>query len=322
VISRFAGHLAKYLGDGLLVYFGYPVAHEDNAQGAVRVGLGIVEEMGRLNVRLERDRGLRLSVRIGIHTGLVVAGEMGAGGYLESLGIVGETPNIAARLQGIAEPNTVVISSATYRLVQGFFSCHNLGPHALKGVLTPVPVYQVLGESGMRSRLEVGVTTGLTSLVGREQEAELLLQHWRQVKNGTGQVVMLSGEAGIGKSRLVQELKEKVTEEAHTRLEYRCSPYYQNSAFYPVIDLWQRMLEFNREDSPEDKLAKLEKGLSQYRSPLEDTVPLFAALLSLPLPNHYPPPTLSPQKQKQKTLEAVVAWLREEAEKHPILSAY
>ena len=322
VISHFGGHLAKYLGDGLLVYFGYPLAHEDDAHRAARVGLGIIEEMGRLNVRLEQEREVRLSVRVGIHTGLVVAGEMGGGEYRESMGIVGETPNIASRLEGIAEPNTVVISSATYRLVKGFFACHNLGLRVLKGVSTPVQVYRIVGESGVQSRLEVAATIGLTSLVGREQELGLLLEHWEHVKDGMGQVVILNGEAGIGKSRLVQMLKERATGEAHARLEWRCSPYYQNSAFYPVIDLLQRVLEFSREDSPEDKLAKLERVLSQYHFALDDTVPLFASLLSLPLPNRYPPLTLTPHKQKQKTLEAVVAWLLEEVEKQPMLSVW
>ena len=321
VISRFDGHLAKYLGDGLLVYFGYPVAHEDDPQRAVRAGLGIVDAiraLPRLNPWLQHP----LQVRLGIHTGLVVAGEMGGGDTREPLAIVGETPNIAARLQEIAVPATVVLSTATYRLIQGYFACQDLGLHTFKGIATPVPVYQVLEESGAQSRFEVVAATGLTPLVGREQEVRVLLDRWEQVKEGEGQVVLLSGEAGIGKSRLVQELKEQVAREGGTRIEFRCSPYYQNTAFYSVIDHLQRLLQFGREDSPEEKLDKLEKVLQEYRLPVPEVVPLFAALLSLPHPEGYPPLTLSPAKQKQKTQEALIAWLLAVAERQPVLAAW
>jgi class 3 adenylate cyclase len=232
VIDGFEGYIAQYLGDGLLVYFGYPQAHEDDAQRAVRTGLGIVEAMGKLNVRLERNKGIRLAVRVGIHTGLVVVGEMGSRGRQEQLAL-GDTPNLAARLQALADPDTVVLSTATYRLIQGFFTCHELGAQTLKGVATLVQVYRVLGESGAQGRLEAAAPRGLTPLVGRESEVTLLLDRWAQVKDGQGQVVLLSGEAGIGKSRLVQVLKGHVTNEPHLRWECRCSPYHQNSAFYP-----------------------------------------------------------------------------------------
>jgi predicted ATPase/class 3 adenylate cyclase len=322
VIGRFDGHLAKYLGDGLLVYFGYPVAHEDDAQRAVRTGLDILAALPQLNARLqpilEAHSRAPLQVRIGIHTGLVVAGEMGAGDTREPLAIVGETPNIAARLQEIAKPNTVVLSAATQRLVQGLFTCQDLGLQALKGVSAPLEVYRVLGESGVRSRLEVAETSGLTPLVGREEEVGLLLQRWEQVKEGSGQVVLLSGEPGIGKSRLVQVLKERVAGEAQTWLECRCLPYYQNTALYPVIDLLQQVLGFQRDDTPEEKLRKLEVG-AQHAAPLQaDTIPLLATLLSLPHPDGYPPLTLTPQRQKQKTLEALLAWLLAEAERQPL----
>src|SRR5262249_31204275 len=211
-ITHFDGHLAKYLGDGLLVYFGYPVAHEESAQRAVRAGLKIVEAIHQLPLHNTRSQQ-PLQVRIGIHTGLVVAGEMGSGDYREALAIVGETPNLAARLQEVAEPDTVVISAATSRLIQGFFACRDRGFHTLKGLSTPVQVYRVLGESGARSRLEVAATAGLTALVGREQEVGLLLERWERAQEGAGQVVLLSGEAGIGKSRLVQMLKERQTAE-------------------------------------------------------------------------------------------------------------
>ena len=207
VIGRFEGHIAQYLGDGLLVYFGYPLAHEDDAQRAVRAGLAMVEAMRALATRLEQQHGVRLAIRIGIHTGPVVVGEMGAGSRREQLAL-GETPNVAARLQNLAAPNTVVISAALHQLVQGYFVCDDLGAPALKGVDTPFQVYRVVGESGAQSRLDVPSPRGLTPLMGREAEVILLLDHWTQVKDGIGQVVLLSGEAGIGKSRLVQVLKE------------------------------------------------------------------------------------------------------------------
>src|SRR3990172_4492965 len=318
LIDRYDGYIAQYLGDGLLVYFGYPLAHEDDAQRAVRGGLEIVGAISELSLPTLLQESLQ--VRVGIHTGLVVVGEMGGGKKREPMAIVGETPNIAARLQGIAEPNTVVISSATYRLVEGLFECHNLGLHTLKGISTPMEVYQVTRESGVRTRFEVTVSKGLTPLVGREQEVELLLKSWERVKEGEGQVVLLSGEAGIGKSRLVQVLKERLSGETHIRIESRCSPYYQNSALYPIIDHLQRLL-FRREDSYEEKLSKLERALvgAQHAVPLQETVPLFASLLSLPLSDRYPTLNLSPQRQKQKTLEALLTWLLKESEKQPVL---
>jgi class 3 adenylate cyclase len=281
VISRFEGHLAKYIGDGLLVYFGYPVAHEDDARRAVHTGLGIVEairESPVLNARLPQP----LQVRIGIHTGLVVAGEMGTEDQPEHLAIVGETPNLAARLQEKAAPNSVLISAATYRLIEGYFTCRDLGFADMKGLPVPVQVYQVVGESGVHSRLEVAATAGLTPLVGREEEIALLRRHWTRAKDGEGQVVLLSGEPGIGKSRLAQVLKERVSYEGATWIEFHCSPYYQNTALYPIIEHLQRMLQFDRTDAPQTKLAKLQSTLAQYHFPQADTVPLMAALFVAP----------------------------------------
>jgi len=223
VIQHFDGSIAQYLGDGLLVYFGYPQAHEDDAQRAVRTALGILDAMGTLNIRLEQDKSICLAVRLGIHTGLVVVGEMGGSGRQEQLAL-GETPNVAARIQGLAAPDTVAISEATCRLIQGYFACHDLGPHLLKGLAAPIQVYRVLDESGVQSRLEVASARGLTPLVGRELEVTLLLERWEQAKDGAGQVVLLSGEAGIGKSRLVQALKDQVAQELHTRVSTAVLP--------------------------------------------------------------------------------------------------
>ena len=319
VIAKYDGNVAQLLGDGLLVYFGYPVAHEDDAQRSVRTGLGIIEAIGALNTRLERDKGVKLAVRLGIHTGLVVVGEMGGSGRQEQLAL-GETPNIAARIQGLAEPNTVVISDVTYRLIQGFFDVETLGEHELRGVAQPMAVYRVLRESGAQSRLEVASTHGLTPLIGRESETALLLERWAQAKDGSGQVGLVSGEAGIGKSRLIQVLKDHVADEPHTRMECRSLPYFTNSALYPITEFLQRTLRFQTDDTPEEKLDKLEQNLRQYSLPLEETVPLFGNLLSLALPeDQYPPLNWTPQRQRQKTLEAIVAITLELAERQPVL---
>src|SRR5215470_8796647 len=270
VITRFEGHVAQLLGDGLLVYFGYPQAHEDDAQRAVRTGLGILTAMEDLYIRLQQDQGIQLGIRIGIHTGLVVVGEMGGGGRHEQLAL-GEVPNLAARLQGLASSNTLVISDATLRLVQGYFEYRDLGAQTLRGVAQPLHVYQVLGESGATSRLDVAQPRGLTPLVGREQEIGLLLERWEQAKSGRGQVVLLTGDAGIGKSRLVQMLKDHVVNEPHVRWECRSAEYAQNTALFPLVDLFQRLLRFDTQETPNAKFAKLEQALSQYRLPLEET---------------------------------------------------
>jgi len=319
VIQRYDGHIAQLLGDGLLIYFGYPQAHEDDAQRAVRTGLGILAAMEDLNTALKRNKGVQLAVRVSIHTGLVVVGEMGGEGRYESLAL-GEVPNVCSRIQGLAQPDTLLISADTYRLIQGYFECQDLGAQTLRGVAESLHVYRVLSESGARGRLDVAYARGLTPLVGRESEVTLLQERWDQVKVGHGQVVLLTGDAGIGKSRLVQMLKDHVADEPHVRWECRSAEYSQNTALFPLTDLFQRLLRFQAEDTSDEKLGKLEQALSQYRLPLEESVPLFAPLLSLPLPeNHYPPLNLSPQRQRQKTLETIVAILLELAEHQPVL---
>jgi TOMM system kinase/cyclase fusion protein len=321
VIERFDGYIARYMGDALLVYFGYPQAHEDDALRAVRAGLGLLAALPALNAQLHRTlsmlRDWPLQIRVGLHTGFVLLEEIGAGASREHMA-VGETPNLAARLQGIAEPDTVVLSPVTARLVEGYVVTENLGARALKGVALPVQVYRCLRETTAQDRLDVAVTKGLTPLVGREQEIGLLHERWERVKDGAGQVVMLRGEAGIGKSRLVHMLKEHIGREAHVRIEWRCSPYYQQSALYPVVEHLQRLFQWSRDDFPQEKLRKLEAAIKPYGFPLAEVVPLLASLLSLSLPDHYAPLAMTPQRQKQKTLEVLLTWLLKETEQQPV----
>jgi class 3 adenylate cyclase/predicted ATPase len=322
-VRRFGGHIAQYLGDGILVYFGYPAAHGDDAQRAVHAGLGIVAAMGPLNAGLEARYGLRLAVRIGVHTGPVVVGEMGAGGRHEQLAL-GETPNVAARLQGLAAPDTVVVSGTTARLAQRAFALEDLGAHSLKGVPEPVEVWGVRGlreeEDQDEASGEPPAPAGAPLLVGRDEEIGLLLRRWEQSQEGLGQVVLLSGEPGIGKSALVEVVRAHVRREGRPRFTVRCSQYHQSAALYPVIALLERRLRFQREDGPGTRLAKLEQGLPRGGLPLEEVVPLFAALLSVPVPEErYPTPGLTPQQRRQQTQDALVAWWLAEAERQPVL---
>ena len=325
VIRRFEGHIAQYLGDGLLVYFGYPQAHEDDAQRAVRAGLGMIDAMAQRNAHLTQERGARqavsLQVRVGIHTGLVVVGDVGGGSRQEQLAL-GETPNLAARLQGLAAPDTVVVSPAAFRLVRGYFTAQELGTHRLKGVTAPVQVYRLLGESAAQSRLDIAGPSGLTPLVGRESEVLLLTERWAHSRDGRGQVVLLSGEAGIGKSRLVEVLRERASGQGATPMVFRCSPYHQQSALYPVIEHLQRLLHWDRTAAPEARLQALEQALQTSRLPLAEVTPLLAALLSLPHPAQYPPLNLAPQRQRQQTHDALVAWLLEQTEQQPVLAVW
>ena len=311
VIERYEGYIAQYLGDGILVYFGYPAAHEDDARRAVQTGLEILEQLPTLELSHP------VQARIGIHTGHVVIGTIGGAGKTEQLAL-GETPNIAARVQGKAAPNTVVMSQATYRLVQGYFACQDLGAHGLKGLPAPLTLYEVQGEGEAQNRFDVSVQKGLTPLVGREEESELLHRRWERAKAGDGQVVLLSGEAGIGKSRLVQVLWEQIADEPQFSAVFRCSAFYQNSAFYPVIDRLEKFLQFAKADTAEAKLAKLSQALEPVGMTDAETLALFAALLSLPLPDDHPPLQLTSQKQKEKTLHALASWLRKVSAQQPV----
>lgn len=316
VISRFDGRIAKYLGDGLLAYFGYPRAHEDDAQRAVHAGLGIVAAMRSFSSQRNQTSLALLRVRVGIHTGLVVVGEMGGGDFREQSAIVGDTPNPAARLQEVADPDSVVISAATYQLIRGLFDCESLGQRSLKGFANPIQAYRVLHESGAHRRFDVAIQTGLAPMVGRDSEIAILKERWERAPNGEGQIVLVSGEPGIGKSRLLQAFKEQVAEEpGRCWLECHCSPYHQNSALSPVIDLFQRLLRFEHHDEAAQKLAKLVEGLEQYGLPPADYVPLIAPLLTLPVPETYPRLTLTLEAQKEKTYLAVQSWLLTIAER-------
>ena len=236
VVERYEGHIAQLLGDALLIYFGWPIAHEDDAQRAVRAGLEFQSALAGANRHLKQRYGVELAMRVAIHTGLVVVGEIGSGGRQEQLAL-GVVPNVAARLQVLASPGSVVISEATHALAQGYFTMRDLGARALKGVASPVQVYRVLQESGAQHRFEVARLRGLTPFIGRETEVAVLSERWQRARQGMGQVVVVSGEAGIGKSRLVESLYERVASEPHVHLVGRCSPYHQHSAFYAIIDL-------------------------------------------------------------------------------------
>jgi class 3 adenylate cyclase len=306
VIQQYEGHIAQYLGDGLLVYFGYPTAHEDDARRAVHTGLGMVQAIATLNTRLAAQYGVELAVRVGAHTGPVVVGAMGSAERHEHLAL-GETPNIAARLEALAAPNTVVISGVTAQLVQRAFVLEALGTQALKGITAPMGVWRVVGPLETLQEATTLLPEDAKPLVGRSEELGLMVRRWEQSKAGQGQVVLISGEAGIDKSALVDTLRAQVRREGLTRVTIRCSPYHTNSALYPVIAHVHQALRFERYDTAEEKLAKREQALQTVSLPLHEVVPLMAALVAVPLPDgRYPPLPLTPLQQRQQTY--VVRW--------------
>jgi class 3 adenylate cyclase/tetratricopeptide (TPR) repeat protein len=315
-IERYAGHIAQYLGDGLLVYFGYPQAHEEDAERAILAGRDVLRGIEMLSARVEAEHGVPISARVGIHTGPVVVGEMGGGEKKEILAL-GDTPNIAARLEGFAEPGTVVISDATLRLVSGLFVTEDRGTPELKGISKPIRVHKVLQPSGVTSRLDRAST--ITSFVGREQELGLLQDRFEQVRESRGQAVLIGGEAGIGKSRLVYELRERLRDLPHSWMICRTSPYTQSSAFYPLIEMLAVALDFKEKDAVEDKLERLEQGLERAGLEPDEAAPLFASLLSLPLPERYAPRETGPLLHRQKTLEMLLAWVLALGEKQPLV---
>jgi class 3 adenylate cyclase/predicted ATPase len=314
-IARFDGFVAKFMGDGVLAYFGYPRAHEDDAERAVRAGLTVVDEIGGL---MPQARG-RLEVRVGIATGLVVVGETVGEGSSQEQVLVGETPNLAARLQSLAGPNAVVIADSTRQLLGGRFDIEDLGRQSLKGMDGPVPLWRVLGGHVAESRFEARQTERMAGFFGREREVDLLMERWAQARSGEGQVVLLSGEAGIGKSRIVSALRQQIIDEPHTRIQYQCSPYHTNSPLYPVICQLERAAGFAPDDTAETKLDKLEQVLRQSFSMIDHVAPLFATLMSLPFGGRYAALDLTPRQQKERTILALAELLDGLAKQHPVL---
>jgi class 3 adenylate cyclase/tetratricopeptide (TPR) repeat protein len=316
-IARFEGFVAKYMGDGVLVYFGYPQAQEDSAERAVRAGLALVDSIGRLNLAHGK-----LELRVGIATGLVVVGDLVGVGESQERTVVGETPNLAARLQGLAEPNTVLIAESTRRLVGALFEYRGLGAVDVKGLAEAVPLWQVLRPGIIRSRFEALRAASLTPLVGREDEIELLMRRWARAKQAEGQIVLLSGEAGIGKSRITEALYERVRDEVHTRLRCFCSPHHRDSPLHPFISRLERAAQLAREDPPEVKLDKLEALLSQSEENPTDAAALFADLLGVPNRGRYPMLAVDPQRRRELTFMAFVRQLEGLARKKPVLMIF
>jgi class 3 adenylate cyclase/predicted ATPase len=316
-INKIGGFVAKYMGDGVLAYFGYPQAHEHDAERAVLAGLALVEAVPKLFT----TTGAPMQVRIGIATGLVVVGDLIGSGEAQERGVVGDTPNLAARLQGVAEANSVVIADGTRRLLGNLFELRDLGPQHLKGLAGPTRAWAALRASSAEGRFEALHTAALTALVGREEESELLLRRWSRARTGEGQVVLISGEAGIGKSRLTAALLERLAAEPHTRLRYFCSPQRTDSALHPFIGQIERAAGLTYEEKLQAKLDKLDAVLVQTSTSPADAA-LFAGMLSLANDGRYPALEVTPEERRQRTLEALSTQLAGLAQRQPVLMIF
>ncbi|TDJ65144.1 MAG: hypothetical protein E2O36_00595, partial [Proteobacteria bacterium] len=317
VIARYDGYVAKFMGDGVLAYFGWPRGHEDDAERAISAGLGVIEAVGE--IALADSETEPLAVRIGVATGPVVVGDIVGEGAAQETAVTGETPNLAARLQEIAGPNTVIIAATTHALAGGLFDYQALGGQSLKGIERSTEVWQVVGERRVESRFSAAHTTALTPLIGRDEELELLSRRWERAKGGEGQVVLLSGEPGIGKSRLTQALQDWIGDQPYTRLLYQCSPHHTNSALYPIIRQIEHAARFETGETADEKLDKLEALLAFAGQTPAEVIPLVASLLSIPGGDRYPLPDLTPQQQKDRTLAALNTQLAGLAVQQPVL---
>ena len=323
VVKHYEGFAARFVGDGILVYFGYPTAHEDDAERAVRAGLEIVRVLS--TARAIEPRGALShspAVRIGIATGLVVVGDLVGQGTEERDSAVGETVNLAARLQGLAPPNGVVISTSTQSLLKGKFDYRDLGVHVLKGISEKAQAWHVMRASRVETRFAAAMGTRLTPLVNREEEIALLMGRWQQAKEGEGQVVVKFGEPGIGKSRIIQEIFERIAGDRHGQVSFQCSPYYTSTAFYPFAEQLKFSLGLDREDASVQSLASLETAIAAAHGDIEQVAPLFAVLLSIPTGDRYPPLELSPQQQKDATVAALVNHFLGLAREQPLVIAF
>ncbi|HET7910857.1 MAG TPA: AAA family ATPase [Pseudolabrys sp.] len=315
ITLAYDGFLADFRGDGILAYFGYPRAHEDDAERTVRAALDIAAAVARVKTPADEP----LSVRIGIATGLVVVGDLGGEGTLGEHAVVGDTPSLAARLQALVEPGTVVVAAATRRLLGDLFHLRDLGLHKVKGLAEPVAAWVVDGVAASKSRFEAIHAGGLTDLIGREEQLDFLLKRQQLAWKGKGQVVLISGEPGIGKSRLVRALEQRIADEPHTLLHYQCSPHHTNSALYPFIAQFERAAGFKTDDTPEKRLDKLEALLARAAPRIQDTAPFFAALLSIPFGNRYPPLAPNRTQQRRRTFAALFDQFESLARQRPIL---